>query len=240
MNTIYLTSSKLAGRGRTVLVAFVVAAFSCLSHPALGAALGFMVKVEDASGTAVPGAAVCIGTSLDRAQYGAATTDAWGNASFTSISLDTAFYVTANKNGHGTEHYVANTSVVPVETLFLTLQLPASTTEPACPGSSSWDLTPGIEIDPENLFPGQIFEILLMLDQPPPTPVPMRLESSRPDLIALPAEVTFRRGEQKKVLKVRVASRVSRAASVDVRGGIGKDPKKTTRKTVYVRPRSKR
>lgn len=202
----------------------------------------FTVVVKDAAGSAVQGAAVCIGTSLDRAQYGTASTNAWGQATFTPLSLDAAFYVTANKDGHGVEHYVPNTSPVPVETLALPLQLSAVSSNIACPGTggSPLDLSLSLDINPELLMAGQFFEIIIRLDQPTPTPVPVRLESSRPDLIPLPSEVVFKKGEQTKVVKAQVASRVGRASSVDVRGGIGKDPKKKAQKTVRVSPKAKR
>jgi hypothetical protein len=239
LNTHNLTPGRLPACIGLVLALLLTMWFN---NAAFGTPPIFTVVVKNASGAAVQGAAVCIGTSLDRAQYGTATTDQWGNATFSSLSLDTAFYVTANKDGYGAEHYVPNTSPVPIENLVLPLQLSAMPSNTACPGDggSVLDFTLAIEIDPETLIAGQLFEIVIRLDQPPPMPVAVKLESSRPDLILLPAEITFKKGEQKKVLKAQVASRVSRASSVDVRGGIGKDPKKKAQKTVRVSPKAEK
>lgn len=194
------------------------------------------VIVKNADGTPAENATVCIGSSTDRALYGTATTDHLGQA-IMSVFLPTsqAFYVTANKGGHGAEQYIANTAEVPPTGPFFQIDLPATMTGPACGNQGYLDLDFQIEFNTDTILAGQILEIVIILDRPPPVPMPFKLESSNPRLLSLPSHVTFRKGEQRKTVRVRTTKgSTKKATSVDVRGGIGKDPKKKKSSSIRV------
>lgn len=163
-------------------------------------------QVRDASGAAVAGAVVCLGTQGNLAEFGQNETDTWGNAQLqAALPTGENLYITASKGGYGTQHIQAISAYVPPAAVSLQLTLPASPGGPSCPGGSG-GIFPQIAVSPAEILAGQLFDIIVFLDNPPLGPLTLKLESSDARLVRLPAEVTFRRGEQKKRLQVRADS----------------------------------
>lgn len=194
--------------------------------------LATTIFVKDANGNAVEGATVCIGSSIALDEFGTGTTDHLGQAIF-NAALPTppaTVYITASSGIYNGQIAQPLSGTIAPPNLFATVELSSTPGGTSCPGGfqgispAEVSFSPVWEVDIDEVFAGQVFEIQLVLEQlrnrrpyPPPSPLPVRIESSNPRVLTVPRGVTFGRGQSKQGFKAEVSSNLKTATTVTLR-----------------------
>jgi hypothetical protein len=156
-------------------------------------------------------------------------------ASQTSVQVPPAVTVTASGNGTGSATFPITTSLVPI-TRTVTL------TAAAAGGTASAAMTVvGIALEPlrfnrTELEAGELLEVRLLLDRPPPVSITVVLESSDARALGVPGEVVFRAGEQQKTIAVRIARDLDRELAVTLRAHTLHDAQTRRDQVIQLRP----
>jgi hypothetical protein len=119
----------------------------------------------------------------------------------------------------------------------------ASITATAAGGSAAASLTVvSVSLEPmqflrTELDAGELLEVLLKLDRPPPIDITVVLESSDARAIGVPRQVVFRAGQQQQTLKLNVSADVASALAVTLRAHAAHDTGAVRDQVIQVRPK---
>lgn len=157
------------------------------------------------------------------------------NSSHSSATVPASVVVTGGSGQTGSQTFAINTVMIPYNR---TVDITANT------GQSSQTtslvvkgiILEQVKVDLADLLAGEIFELRLILDRPPPVNMKVMLTSSDARTIQVPREVMFRKGEREKVIKVQASRTVSRTKAVTIKANLADDKKNQVKTELRVRP----